>query len=98
MLLHKEWAITENAGDPTLQHIMTRIREIGLRSMTPARIYDLAMEVSEQSYREVAADTAHEMRNIIVPFEGYLVDLREQLADDDAERGEAQALVALLLS
>ncbi len=53
--------------------------------MTPARIYDLAMEVSEQSYREVAADTAHEMRNIIAPFEGYLVDLREQLSGDDAE-------------
>ena len=71
----KEWKLTEDTRDPTLQHIMTRIREIGLRSMTPARIYDLAMEVSEQSYREVAADTAHEMRNIIAPFEGYLVDL-----------------------
>ena len=79
----KEWKLTEDTRDPTLQHIMTRIREIGLRSMTPARIYDLAMEVSEQSYREVAADTAHEMRNIIAPFEGYLVDLREQLSDDD---------------
>jgi len=94
----KEWKLTEDARDPTLQHIMTRIREIGLRSMTPARIYDLAMEVSEQSYREVAADTAHEMRNIIVPFEGYLVDLREQLSDDAADREAAQALVALLLS
>lgn len=94
----KEWRLTEDTRDPTLQHIMTRIREIGLRSMTPARIYDLAMEVSEQSYREVAADTAHEMRNIIAPFEGYLVDLREQLSDDDTERGEARALVTLALS
>src|SRR5262249_39382028 len=58
----------------------------------------LAMEVSEQSYREVAADTAHEMRNIIAPFEGYLVDLREQLSDDDAEREDARALVTLALS
>ena len=94
----KEWKLTEDTRDPTLQHIMTRIREIGLRSMTPARIYDLAMEVSEQSYREVAADTAHEMRNIIAPFEGYLVDLREQLSDDDADREDERALVALALS
>lgn len=94
----KEWKLTEDTRDPTLQHIMTRIREIGLRSMTPARIYDLAMEVSEQSYREVAADTAHEMKNIIAPFEGYLVDLREQLSDDDAEREDARALVTLALS
>jgi len=94
----KEWKLTEDTRDPTLQHIMTRIREIGLRSMTPARIYDLAMEVSEQSYREVAADTAHEMRNIIAPFEGYLVDLQEQLSDDDAERDDKRALVALAVS
>jgi signal transduction histidine kinase len=94
----KEWKLTEDTRDPTLQHIMTRIREIGLRSMTPARIYDLAMEVSEQSYREVAADTAHEMRNIIAPFEGYLVDLREQLADDDVDRDHGRELVALALS
>lgn len=94
----KEWKLTEDTRDPTLQHIMTRIREIGLRSMTPARIYDLAMEVSEQSYREVAADTAHEMRNIIAPFEGYLVDLQEQLLDDDADREDERELVVLALS
>ena len=94
----KEWRLTEDTRDPTLQHIMTRIREIGLRSMTPARIYDLAMEVSEQSYREVAADTAHEMRNIIAPFEGYLVDLHEQLSEDDAEREHGRELIALALS
>lgn len=94
----KEWKLTENTRDPTLQHIMTRIREIGLRSMTPARIYNLAMEISEQSYREVAADTAHEMRNIIAPFEGYLVDLREQLSDDVVDRDQERELVALALS
>lgn len=94
----KEWRLTEGTRDPTLQHIMKRIREIGLRSMTPARIYDLAMEVSEQAYREVAADTAHEIRNIIAPFEGYLVDLRQQLWDDDIEREDGRELVALALS
>lgn len=94
----KEWKLTEDARDPTLQHIMMRIREIGLRSMTPARIYDLAMEVSEQSYREVAADTAHEMRNIVAPFEGYLIDLREQLSEDDADREDERELVGLALS
>jgi signal transduction histidine kinase len=56
------------------------------------------MEVSEQSYREVAADTAHEMRNIVAPFEGYLVDLREQLLDDDADRENERELVGLALS
>jgi hypothetical protein len=66
--------------------------------MTPARIYNLAMEISEQSYREVAADTAHEMRNIIAPFEGYLVDLREQLSGEVVDRGEERELVALALS
>lgn len=94
----REWKLTEETRDPTLQHIMKRIREIGLRSMTPARIYDLAMEVSEQSYREVAADTSHEMRNILSPFEGYLVDLRDQLANDTAEMEDARELVARALS
>jgi signal transduction histidine kinase len=94
----KEWKLTADTRDPTLQHIMTRIREIGLRSMTPARIYDLAMEVSEQSYREVAADTAHEMRNIIAPFEGYLMDLREELSGEDVDRDEARELVTLVLA
>jgi signal transduction histidine kinase len=93
----KEWKLTEDARDPTLQHIMMRIREIGLRSMTPARIYDLAMEVSEQSYREVAADTAHEIRNIVAPFEGYLIDLQEQLSDED-DKESARELVGLALS
>jgi len=94
----KEWKLTEDSRDPTLQHIMMRIREIGLRSMTPARVYDLAMEVSEQSYREVAADTAHEMRNIVAPFEGYLIDLREQLSGDDAHGENERELVGLALS
>jgi signal transduction histidine kinase len=94
----KEWKLTEDVRDPTLQHIMMRIREIGLRSMTPAHIYDLAMEVSEQSYREIAADTAHEMRNIVAPFEGYLIDLREQLSDDDADRENERELVGLAIS
>jgi signal transduction histidine kinase len=94
----KEWNLTADTRDPTLQHIMTRIRDIGLRSMTPARIYELAMEVSEQSYREVAADTSHEMRNIIAPFEGYLMDLREELSAADPDQDEARELVALVLS
>jgi hypothetical protein len=38
------------------------------------------------------------MRNIIAPFEGYLVDLQEQLSDDDADREDERALVALALS
>lgn len=76
----KEWALTEDTQDPTLQYIFTRIREIGLRSMTPAQIYDLAMEIAEQSYRESAADTAHEIRTLLTPLEGYMAELGRHLA------------------
>ncbi|HTR53651.1 MAG TPA: HAMP domain-containing sensor histidine kinase [Kofleriaceae bacterium] len=93
----KAWAITADVQDPTLQRIAVRIREIGLRSMTPALIYDLAMEISEQSYREVAADTAHEIRTLLTPFEGYLAELRRHLVaaghtDPQAEHYLAAAL------
>lgn len=96
----REWALTENTQDPTLQHIAARIREIGLRSMTPARIYDLAMEIGEQSYRELAADTAHEIRTLLTPFEGWLAELRRHLAarglsDDTSERYLEAALARL---
>ncbi len=97
-LRQKEWKLADDARDPTLQHIMERIREIGLRSMTPARIYDLAMEVSEQSYREVAADTAHEMKNLLTPFEGYLVELRRQLLAGELGVDDGQDLITLALS
>ncbi|HEX8111613.1 MAG TPA: HEAT repeat domain-containing protein, partial [Kofleriaceae bacterium] len=46
------WTLTAPVQDPILKHIAKRTREIGLRSLTPALIYDIAMEVSEQSYRE----------------------------------------------
>lgn len=96
----REWTLTGDTQDPTLQHLATRIREIGLRSMTPARIYDLAMEIGEQSYRELAADTAHEIRTLLTPFEGYLAELRRHLAargaaDDTSERYLGAALARL---
>ncbi|HEX8107178.1 MAG TPA: HAMP domain-containing sensor histidine kinase [Kofleriaceae bacterium] len=58
------------------------------------------MEVSEQSYRELAADTAHEIRTLLTPFEGYLVALRRHLAaqgrvDDRAEHYLTAALARL---
>jgi signal transduction histidine kinase len=56
------------------------------------------MEVSEQSYREVAADTAHEIRNIVAPFEGYLVDLREHLAHEGGSKQDAAELIELVLA
>ncbi len=94
------WTLTAPVQDPILKHIAKRTREIGLRSLTPALIYDLAMEVSEQSYRELAADTAHEIRTLLTPFEGYLVALRRHLAaqgqvDDRAEHYLAAALARL---
>lgn len=97
-LRKREWKLADDARDPTLQHIMTRIREIGLSAMTPARIYELTMEVSEQSYREVAADTAHEMRNLLTPLEGYLVELRRRLLSDKLEPGDADEFVGLALT
>ena len=94
------WTLTAGVQDPILQHIAKRTREIGLRSLTPALIYDIAMEISEQSYRELAADTAHEIRTLLTPFEGYLVELRRHLAargqaDDRTEHYLAAALARL---
>jgi signal transduction histidine kinase len=94
------WALTEDSGDPILAHIVARIREIGLRSMTPARVYELAMEIAEHSYRELAADTAHEIRTLVTPLEGYLAELRRhlgerQLSDATSERYLATALERL---
>jgi signal transduction histidine kinase len=91
------WTLTAPVQDPTLEHIAKRTREIGLRSLTPALIYDIAMEISERSYRELAADTAHEIRTLLTPFEGYLVGLRRHLAaqgqvDDRAEHYLTAAL------
>jgi signal transduction histidine kinase len=94
------WTLTAPVQDPILEHIARRTREIGLRSLTPALIYDIAMEINERSYRELAADTAHEIRTLLTPFEGYLVGLRRHLAaggriDDRAEHYLAAALARL---
>lgn len=94
------WTLTAGVQDPILKHIVERTREIGLRSLTPALIYDIAMEISEQSYRELAADTAHEIRTLLTPFEGYLVGLRRHLAakgqvDDRTEHYLTSALARL---
>lgn len=92
------WQLAGDTRDPTLQHIMARIREIGLRSMTPARIYELAMEISEQSYRELAADTAHELRNFLAPFEGYLLDAKQELEEEPPDTTEAMDLIGCAAS
>jgi signal transduction histidine kinase len=94
------WTLAAGVQDPILKHIAKRTHEIGLRSVTPALIYDLAMEISDQSYRELAADTAHEIRTLLTPFEGYLVGLRRHLAasghvDDRTEHYLTAALARL---
>jgi signal transduction histidine kinase len=94
------WTLAAGVQDPILKHIAKRTHEIGLRSVTPALIYDIAMEISDQSYRELAADTAHEIRTLLTPFEGYLVGLRRHLADqrqvdDRTEHYLAAALARL---
>jgi len=94
------WTLAGGVRDPILEHIAKRTREIGLRSLTPALIYDIAMEISERSYLELAADAAHEIRTLLTPFEGYLVGLRRHLAargqaDDRADRYLTAALARL---
>lgn len=94
------WTLAAGVQDPILKHIAKRTREIGLRSLTPALIYDIAMEINERSYRELAADTAHEIRTLLTPFEGYLVELRRHLAakgqvDDRMEHYFTAALARL---
>ncbi|HEX3478688.1 MAG TPA: ATP-binding protein [Kofleriaceae bacterium] len=94
------WTLTAPVQDPILEHIAKRTREIGLRSLTPALIYDIAMEINERSYRELAADTAHEIRTLLTPLEGYLVGLRRHLAarghiDDRADHYLTAALARL---
>ncbi len=88
--LQPEWTLSK-VHDPMLQHVARRIREIGPRSMTPALLLDLANELGERSYRELAADTAHEIRTMLTPLEGYLVALHRHLdatakADDKTRR------------
>ena len=96
----KKWPLTEDTEDPTLRHIAARIRQIGLRSLTPALIYDLAMEIGEHAYRQLAADTAHEIRTLLTPFEGYLAELGRHLiargaTDATSDRYLATALARL---
>jgi signal transduction histidine kinase len=91
-----EWPLTEATRDPTLQLIADRIKQIGLRSMTPARIYDLATEVGDRYYRDLAADTAHEINTLLTPLEGYLAELRRRSSTDTTgERYLAKALERL---
>jgi signal transduction histidine kinase len=92
-----DWTLAADIQDPMLQHIVRRTREIGLRSMTPALIHDLAMEISEQSYRELAADTAHEVRTLVTPLEGYLVALQRHLASKQQADERATALLSAAL-
>jgi len=94
----KDWTLSENPKDPTLQLIMARIRQIGLGSMTPARIYDLATEVGEGFYRELAADTAHEVRTLLTPLQGYLVELQRHLDDRGTKDATAEYHLAKALA
>lgn len=92
-----EWPLSAETQDPTLHHIAERIRQVGLRSLTPARIYDLAVEVGERFYTELAADTSHEMRTLVTPVEGYLIQLQRHLVVGEQIDGRAQRYVALAL-
>jgi signal transduction histidine kinase len=62
--------------------------------MTPARIYELAMQIAEQSYRELAADTAHEIRTLLTPLEGYLVELGRHLGARAASDATSERYLA----
>jgi len=93
-----EWALTEDTQNPTLAYIAARIRKIGLRSMSPAQLYDLAMEVGEQFYRELAADTAHEIRTLLTPLEGYIVELARHLAEGGRANASTDRYIQQALS
>jgi signal transduction histidine kinase len=71
----EEWAPSPDPSNPLLQRVTARIRDLGDSRAKPTRIYDLAMEVSEEAYRELAADMAHEIRTALTPLDGYISDL-----------------------
>lgn len=77
------WSLASASPDPTLSLITKRIREIGLRAMTPASILELASEVGELYYRDLAADTAHEIRTLLTPIEGHLGVLEKRVAEPE---------------
>lgn len=94
--LQPDWTLTQ-VHDPMLQHVARRVREIGPRSMTPALVLELATELGERSYQELAADTAHEIRTMLTALEGYVVALRRHLdatakADDKTRQYVGRAL------
>jgi signal transduction histidine kinase len=75
-----EWTLSPDQRNPLLQRVTARIRDLGDFRAKPTRIYDLAMEVSEEAYRELAADMAHEIRTALTPLDGYLSDLERHHA------------------
>jgi signal transduction histidine kinase len=74
-----DWPLSGEAKDPTLGFIAARIQRIGLRTLTPGQIYKLAHEFGEHFYGALAADTAHEVRSLLAPLDGYLAQLNEYL-------------------
>ncbi len=92
------WPLAVGAEDPTLHLVAERIRQIGLRSMTPAAILELVSEIGHQYYCELAAETAHEIRTLLTPIEGHLSVLKlEGASSDQGQHHLSNALARLRL-
>ena len=72
-------SLTRVASQPYLAYVTKLIRELGPRSLTPQIINDLVFKAGDHFYRELAADTAHEVRTLLTPLYGYFDKLRVHL-------------------
>ena len=93
----KGWALTKDEQDPTLQYIANYINSISLRSLTPARIYKIAQEIGNQYYRELTAETAHEIRTIMTPLWAHSKRLEKRLAEVIVKDDTANSFVGAII-
>lgn len=80
------WEQSQPAQDPVPEYVSARIAELGLSPQAAPRIYDLIMERSEDSYRQLASEMAHEVKNLITPIKVYFEKL--DAAAGSVERAE----------
>ncbi|MEQ9498783.1 MAG: ATP-binding protein [Deltaproteobacteria bacterium] len=71
--------LTPIPPEPHLKYTAERVAELGTRSLTPHVVYDLVAQGGEYFYRELAADTAHEVRTLLTPIVGYFEKMKRHL-------------------
>lgn len=72
-------ALTRISSQPHLAYVTKLINQVGARSLTPQIVHDLVFQAGDHFYRELAADTAHEVRTLLTPLYGYCDKLREHV-------------------